>query len=257
MLTGVLRQARRRAAVNAYLEAGWPIAPGAWWDPRAEQYRCRKVGCLTAGTIHAADGMTPRCDASAWADDPATVLLVTGHGIDVVELPLGSTPPEAIFSRALIPGPVALWASVRPRLLLLASTTGGGRSPTASPRGCPRVPCCTARARTCRCRRRGCARATSCGCARRRPAAGRCPTWARSSTSSPAGSAPLPNGIRLPRPGPGVTLRPAASRPPRRPSPARSERPGRYGGRSGRRLGAVRAGSTSARGHTCAGGVSG
>ncbi len=137
MLTGVLRQARRRAAVNAYLEAGWPIAPGAWWDPRAEQYRCRKVGCLTAGTIHAADGMTPRCDASAWADDPATVLLVTGHGIDVVELPLGSTPPEAIFSRALIPGPVALWASVRPRLLLLASTTGGGAVPDRLPEGLP------------------------------------------------------------------------------------------------------------------------
>jgi hypothetical protein len=137
VLTGVLRQARRRAAVNAYLEAGWSVAPGAWWDPRAEQYRCRKVGCLTTGTIHAADGMAPRHDASAWADDPATVLLVTGHGIDVVELPLGSTPPEAIFSRALIPGPVALWASVRPRLLLLASTTGGGAVPDRLPEGLP------------------------------------------------------------------------------------------------------------------------
>jgi hypothetical protein len=137
VLTGVLRQARRRAAVNAYLEAGWSVAPGAWWDPRAEQYRCRKVGCLTTGTIHAADGMTPRRDAAAWADDPATVLLITGHGIDVVELPLGSTPPEAIFSRALIPGPVALWASVRPRLLLLASTTGGGAVPDHLPEGLP------------------------------------------------------------------------------------------------------------------------
>src|SRR3954454_12482765 len=137
MLTGVLRQARRRAAVNAYLEAGWSVAPGAWWDGRAEQYRCRKVGCLTTGTIHAADGMAPRGDASAWADDPATVLLVTGHGIDVVELPLGSTPPEAIFSRALIPGPVALWASVRPRLLLLAGTTGGRPVPDRLPDGLP------------------------------------------------------------------------------------------------------------------------
>jgi hypothetical protein len=126
MLTGVLRQARRRAAVNAYLEAGWPIAPGAWWDPRAEQYRCRRIGCLTTGTIHAADGMTPRRDPSSWSHDPATILLVTGHGIDVVELPLGSTPPEAIFSRTLIPGPVALWTSVRPRLLVVASTTAGG-----------------------------------------------------------------------------------------------------------------------------------
>ncbi len=126
MLTGVLRQARRRAAVTAYLEAGWAVAPGAWWDPRAEQYRCRRVGCLTTGTIHAADGMTPRTDPTAWADDPATVLLITGHGIDVVELPLGSTPPEAIFSRAIVPGPVALWASVRPRLLIFAATTAGG-----------------------------------------------------------------------------------------------------------------------------------
>ncbi len=126
MLTGVLRQARRRAAVTAYLESGWAVAPGAWWDPRAEQYRCRRVGCLTTGTIHAADGMTPRTDPTAWADDPATVLLITGHGIDVVELPLGTTPPEAIFSRAIVPGPVALWASVRPRLLIFAATTAGG-----------------------------------------------------------------------------------------------------------------------------------
>jgi hypothetical protein len=137
MLTGVLRQARRRAAVNAYLEAGWPIAPGAWWDPRAEQYRCRRVGCLTTGTIHAADGMVPRADASAWSSDPATVLLVTGHGIDVVELPLGSTPPETLFSRAALPGPVALWTSVRPRLLVLASTKGPAGVPDALPAGLP------------------------------------------------------------------------------------------------------------------------
>src|ERR671938_407500 len=81
MLTGVLRQARRRAAVNAYLQADWSIAPGAWWDPRAEQYRCRKVGCLTTGTIHAADGLTPRGRgpagrASAHADADAVFELV-------------------------------------------------------------------------------------------------------------------------------------------------------------------------------------
>jgi hypothetical protein len=137
MLTGVLRQARRKAAVTAFLEAGWAIAPGAWWDPRVEQYRCRRVGCLTTGTIHAADGMVPRSDPSAWADDPATILLITGHGIDVVELPLGSTPPEAIFSRAMLPGPVALWASVRPRLLVFAATTGGGAVPDRLPAGLP------------------------------------------------------------------------------------------------------------------------
>src|SRR3954462_7623257 len=135
MLTGVLRQARRRAAVNAYLEAGWPLAPGPWGDARGEQYRCRRVGCLTSGTIHAADGMTPRTDASSWSSDPATVLLVTGHGIDVVELPLGSTPPEALFSRAALPGPVALWTSVRPRLLVLASTRGAARVPDVLPPG--------------------------------------------------------------------------------------------------------------------------
>jgi hypothetical protein len=137
MLTGVLRQARRKAAVTAFLEAGWAIAPGAWWDPRVEQYRCRRVGCLTTGTIHAADGMNPRTDPSAWADDPATILLITGHGIDVVELPLGTTPPEAIFSRAMLPGPVALWASVRPRLLVFAATTGGGAVPDRLPQELP------------------------------------------------------------------------------------------------------------------------
>ena len=137
MLTGVLRQARRKAAVTAFLEAGWAIAPGAWWDQRLEQYHCRRVGCLTTGTIHAADGMTPRTDPSAWADDPATILLITGHGIDVVELPLGTTPPEAIFSRTTLPGPVALWASARPRLLLFASTTGGSTVPDRLPGGLP------------------------------------------------------------------------------------------------------------------------
>jgi|1185.fasta_scaffold67242_2 hypothetical protein len=137
MLTGVRRQARRKAAVTAFLEAGWAIAPGAWWDSRVDQYHCRRVGCLTTGTIHAADGMTPRTDPSAWADDPATILLITGHGIDVVELPLGTTPPEAIFSRATLPGPVALWASARPRLLLLASTTGGSTVPDRLPEGLP------------------------------------------------------------------------------------------------------------------------
>jgi hypothetical protein len=137
MLTGVLRQARRKAAVTAFLEARWAIAPGAWWDPRVEQYRCRRVGCLTTGTIHAADGMAPRTDPSAWADDPATILLITGHGIDVVELPLGTTPPEAIFSRAMLPGPVAMWASVRPRLLVFTATTGGGPVPDRLPDGLP------------------------------------------------------------------------------------------------------------------------
>jgi hypothetical protein len=137
MLTGVLRQTRRRAAVNAYLEARWPIAPGAWWDPRAEQYRCHRVGCLTTGTIHAADGLVPRADAGAWSSDPATVLLVTGHGIDVVELPLGSTPPETRFSRAALPGPVALWTSVRPRLLVFASTKGAASVPETLPAGLP------------------------------------------------------------------------------------------------------------------------
>jgi hypothetical protein len=135
MLTGVLRQARRRAAVHAYLEAGWPIAPGAWWDPRAEHYRCRRVGCLTTGTIHAADGLTPRDDPSAWNADPATILLVTGHGIDVLEIPLGPTPPDPVLARMITPGPEALWTSVRPRLLVLARTSPAAGVRPALPRG--------------------------------------------------------------------------------------------------------------------------
>jgi hypothetical protein len=137
MLTGVLRQARRRAAVHAYLEAGWPIAPGAWWDPRAEQYRCRRVGCLTTGTIHAADGLTPRSDASAWNSDPATMLLVTGHGVDVLEIPLGSAPLDPVLSLMLTPGPEALWTSVRPRLLIPARVPAGGGIRPVLPSGLP------------------------------------------------------------------------------------------------------------------------
>jgi hypothetical protein len=137
MLTGVLRQARRRAAVHAYLEAGWPIAPGAWWDAHAEQYRCRRVGCVTTGTIHAADALTPRGDASAWNSDPATILLVTGHGIDVLEIPLGSAPPDPFVSRMLTPGPEALWTSVRPRLLVLARTSAGAAVRASLPNSLP------------------------------------------------------------------------------------------------------------------------
>ena len=162
MLTGVLRQARRRAAVNAYLEAGWPIAPGAWWDSRAEQYRCRRVGCLTRGTIHAADGMTPAADPSAWSSDPATVLLVTGHGIDVVELPLGSTPPEAHSSPVpRCPAPSPSGRRCGPDCSCSPAPGAQPASPTSFRPDCPKACCCTARAPTSRSRRPGYAPATS------------------------------------------------------------------------------------------------
>ena len=192
MLTGVLRQARRKAAVTAYLEAGWAIAPGAWWDPRPEQYRCRRVGCLTTGTIHASGRDDPRrTDPSAWANDPA-------------DHPAHHRPRHR-RRRA------ARWAPRRPRRsspgrrCRVRSPCGRPRgpacccsparraaapSPTACPTGCPKAPCCTAPVPTSPSRRPACAPATSCGCGRRRRSTGTCPSWARSWTSW--GAAPVP-----------------------------------------------------------------
>lgn len=90
-----LQRSRRRRALAAYGAAGWPVMAGSWWD--GHRYRCGAAGCRT-------QGLHPTCEAAriGWPRDPGgltetaggagvgpqdSLLLATGSGVDVVELP--------------------------------------------------------------------------------------------------------------------------------------------------------------------------
>lgn len=96
---------KRRLAgeARAYAAAGWPVAPGAWWDPRCARYRCAQSDCITEGlhpTLPGIGGDIRRCQVSVvqastrdlhavarrWRSGPYSVLLPTGQISDVVEL---------------------------------------------------------------------------------------------------------------------------------------------------------------------------
>lgn len=97
-------QPRLVAAAQAYVAAGWPVAPGAWWDQTQSRYVCTQAGCTTDGphpTLAEATGSaTTRCQVSVtqaatrdiaavaarWGRWPYAVLLATGYVADVVEL---------------------------------------------------------------------------------------------------------------------------------------------------------------------------
>ena len=92
------------AAAQAYVGAGWPVAPGSWWDLAHGRYQCTQAGCTTEAmhpTLAEATGSaTSRCQVSAtqastrdlgavaarWGRWPYAVLLPTGYVADVVEL---------------------------------------------------------------------------------------------------------------------------------------------------------------------------
>ena len=90
-----LRLARRRRAAEAYAGAGWPVVAGAWWDQARGRYSCG-AQCGVAGQHAVCDGGVPGPDtagagpgrlAATPGGFPHTVMLVTGLGVDVVELP--------------------------------------------------------------------------------------------------------------------------------------------------------------------------
>jgi hypothetical protein len=91
------------AAARAYVAGGWPVAPGAWWEPDEARYRCGLPGCMTEGlhpTVPEAADASGRCwitvnDAATheigavsrqWGQRPHSVLLPTGHTVDALEL---------------------------------------------------------------------------------------------------------------------------------------------------------------------------
>jgi hypothetical protein len=58
---------RRAGEARAYAAAGWPVAPGAWWDPRCARYRCAQSDCITEGlhpTLPGIGGGIRRCQVS-------------------------------------------------------------------------------------------------------------------------------------------------------------------------------------------------
>ena len=79
----------RLSQIEGFLDAGWTIAPGAWWDEGESAYLCGLDGCREdLSSSHPIGGiLEPTFDTWPWEASPATtVLLVTGIGVDVVEV---------------------------------------------------------------------------------------------------------------------------------------------------------------------------
>lgn len=115
-----LRQHRRVA--GRYVARGWPIAAGSWWD--GHRYRCDLASCKVEGLHgvgHGDPAATSAEDLAGWPARPYTLLLLTGLGVDVLELPArAGTAVAATRSRVRVPvarTPTGRW--------LLFVATGG------------------------------------------------------------------------------------------------------------------------------------
>jgi hypothetical protein len=111
----------RLSRIEGFLAADWPVVPGAWWDEHEMVYRCGRVGCCDRMRgLHPVGGaLRPVSDVGPWIRSPATILLVTGLGIDVVEVDLRTVGLDAaMLARLSSAGPVALLDVVLPRLLI-------------------------------------------------------------------------------------------------------------------------------------------
>ena len=108
-----LSHSRLRRAAQRFAEEGWRVTPGAWLEPgdshAPERFACGRPGCVMTSChpalTHWDDNAPVRVEQ--WADAPYSLLLATGHGIGVFEVPalIGA---EAVFGRRTLLGPVAI-----------------------------------------------------------------------------------------------------------------------------------------------------
>lgn len=115
----------RRAALR-FADQGWSVTPGAWLEPAGDdapqRFECGRPGCVTSSChpalTHWDDDATtdPSQIEEWWQDAPYSLLLATGHGIEVIEVP-------ALLGARAVCGPVT--GPGRP------SATGALRGPVA------------------------------------------------------------------------------------------------------------------------------
>jgi hypothetical protein len=124
----------RLSRIEGFLAAGWPIAPGAWWDERDLSYRCGRLDCChRIRGLHPVGGeLKPVLEVKPWQRSPATVLLLTGLGIDVLEVDLRTVAVEPILAELSRSGPVALLDVALPRLLLPVAAPRAATPPMSS-----------------------------------------------------------------------------------------------------------------------------
>ena len=134
-------QPRLAEAAQSYVGAGWPVAPGSWWDAADARYRCAPAGCMTEALHPTVPDIEPgtswRCQVSVarsstrdieqvarpWGRRPYSVLLPTGYVCDAVEL-RGATAQRVQNQLASydLHGPIA--ACPDGRILLFTVATG-------------------------------------------------------------------------------------------------------------------------------------
>lgn len=110
----------RRAALSA-IRRGWPVTPATYLS--TDQRWCGRQGACTFGPVSDTWQHTPVTtpgDAyEVWSAHPYGVLLVCGHGVDVLEL------PQRLVALLRAPEvPQAPVVATRPERWLLFTTTG-------------------------------------------------------------------------------------------------------------------------------------
>jgi len=138
----------RRAALR-FAEQGWTVTPGAWLEPAGDEapsrFECGRPGCVTSSChpalAHWDEDATSDTEQIEewWQDAPYSLLLATGHGIEVIEVPslLGAravcgpvTGPGRPSVTGSLRGPVAVTPQDR---WMFFVRTGRGRTPQLRP----------------------------------------------------------------------------------------------------------------------------
>ncbi|NUT32639.1 MAG: DNA primase [Hamadaea sp.] len=140
----------RRAALR-FADQGWSVTPGAWLEPAGDdvplRFECGRPGCVTS-SCHPAlthwddDATTDAAQIEEWWQDaPYSLLLATGHGIEVIEVPalLGAravcgpvTGPGRPSATGALRGPVAV--TPQDRWMFFVRTDEGEAGPAISPK---------------------------------------------------------------------------------------------------------------------------